>query len=188
MSGVQTCALPICYAAPVVPQSDYVRLYAKGGWGVDSDIWVYPDDRFTVAHFATNTRRVDEQYSGTSPGLFHSIVPRVQQRSAWGMSTLSVQKDLEAARHRSGAAHGVMDSTHYHLDIRFGAHRLQADCYAPEEYSKIFPEVRSLRTFARLTKAVLAGTTRVRRENRTNSAVERSGPAVTHLSSGIPTS
>jgi hypothetical protein len=82
--------LPACvsprYAAPAAPQSDYVRLYSKGGWGFDSDIWIYPNDRFTVAHFATNTHRVDEQYSGTRPGLFRSIIRLVQQRSAWELS------------------------------------------------------------------------------------------------------
>ena len=171
LSLLQGCGSPR-YAAPVVLQSDYVHLYSKGGWGLDSDIWIYPNDRFTVAHFATNTHRVDEQYSGSNPGLFRSIVRRVQQRSAWGLSTASLQKDLEVAQQRSGAAHGVMDSSHYNLEIRYGAHRLQADCYAPQAFSEIFPEVRSLRNFAQLTKAVLTGTTKVEQGNRPGSALE----------------
>lgn len=66
-----------------------------------------------------------------------------------------------------------MDSSHYHLNIHFGAHRLEADCYAPQEYSEIFPEVRSLRTFAQLTKAVLAGTTMVEHGSGPNPAMQR---------------
>src|SRR5205807_9151479 len=111
-------------------------------------------DRFTVSRFAAGSHRVDEQYSGIHPRLFHSIIQRVQQRSAWELSTASLHRDIEMACRRARAAYDVMDSSHFYLDIRSGTHRLQADCYAPQAYSQFFPEIRSLQTFAQLTNAI----------------------------------
>ncbi len=146
LTAILTGCLAPKYVVPTPPGSNYAHLYSAGSWGVNSDIWIYPDDTFKVTDFSSLSRRIEETRSGYRHGAFHSVIDLVQSENAWKITSASLMQDMKSAARLKGEAVGVMDSSHDYLDIRFGGRAMKADF--SEGYAEMLPSAKLLDGFA----------------------------------------
>ena len=146
------------YDAPKPTTADYAHLHLKGSWGFDSDIWLYPDDSFTVTIFHSRNHRIDETYEGHAQGAFRSLILLVDRNHGWNITAALLKAEVEAAR--NGEGFGVMDQSHATLDIASRGRTFHADFYAADSYAARYPSANSVATFSKLESHILNVTRR----------------------------
>ncbi len=132
--------------------SQFLRLHWHGGWGVDGDIWVYPDDTYRVRRYNSHSGAVETDRTGRHHGLFSELVATADARHAWQITTASLNDEVSTLTPK-GHVHGVMDSNHAFLEFRLPDRTLVADFYASDSFAKFLPDAQQLKTFAMLEAA-----------------------------------
>lgn len=97
--------------------------FSKGGWGLDGDYLVLPDDTLHYRCFVAKTGEIDVDKVGRIPGLFASLVELADKHQAWGISTESITKEFNE-RHPGIS---VYDASHEFITFRHGERYLEGD-------------------------------------------------------------
>lgn len=134
---------------------DFAHYFSKGGWGIDSDVWIYSDDTYVVTSFDSTTRKIEKTHTGRSKGLFRSIVRAVDRNDAWPITTASLDKEVEkATTARNTHVPDITDLDREYLEIRAGGKIFKADFYGADRISAKLPEVKSLGAFVKIANQI----------------------------------
>jgi len=151
------CATPK-YEPPPSRTRDFAHYYSKGGWGIDSDIWIYSDGTYVVTWFDSATRKIEKTHSGRSKGLFRSMVRAADRNDAWPITTKTLEEEVgKAAAARNTHVPDITDLNREYLEIRADGKILKADFYGADIIWGKFPEVKSLDAFVRIINQIREG-------------------------------
>lgn len=133
---------------------NYLHLHTKGGWAIDGDRWVFPDDTFRVRYQHASDGTVVEDWEGSNPGAFQRIVLLTDSCDGWRLTSTSLQHELESIERESRSVFGVMDTSHAYLEFRLSAKNLTADFYAADAYAEHYPNTMQISDFSKLQRAI----------------------------------
>ncbi|MEK7949984.1 nucleoside hydrolase [Luteolibacter soli] len=135
-----------------------IHLYLDGQWGVDSDIYIYPDGTYSYETYTDKDHKAVRKLQGKIEGLFPEVIRLVDENNAWSITPESLKEDFEKAKKESAMTMEIADGDHQYLTIKTEQKELKADFYEPDTFSEAYPTAKELGIFSSLTRLIIAKT------------------------------
>jgi hypothetical protein len=118
-------------------RSEYLHLHSIGGWGIDGDFWILPDDTYRVRYVDSHAGEIDTEYVGYQAGLFTSLT--------------TMANDSKVSGEHPGLFY---DCNHDFIEFRLKDHTLVADFEATNGFAKKYPSAKQMNRFNDLLNAI----------------------------------
>ncbi|MEO5713214.1 MAG: hypothetical protein ABIT37_06970 [Luteolibacter sp.] len=162
MTVLTAIIIPLCMSCGGNKEADfkmkvaagkYLHLHTKGGWGIDRDLWIFPDDSFRACYRNRSKGSVENDRFGSNPGSFKRIVSLTDSLGGWRLTSDSLKKDMESAK-VGMINRKIFDVDHAYLEFKIPGKSLVADYYAAGYFAKFYPKAKEVSDFAKLQEAV----------------------------------